>query len=313
MFDMNSSFKKKYSDIIKAEASRLGFSFTGISKAEPLDDDARRLEHWLSQGMHGEMGYMEKYFDLRRNVSILVPGAKSVISLMLNYFPSEKQEENVPKISRYAFGKDYHFVVKEKLKSLLNFIHENIGEVSGRAFVDSGPVLERAWAQKSGLGWIGKNSNLINKKSGSYFFLSELILDLELESDAPLSKNYCGTCTACIDACPTDAILSNNIVDGSKCISYLTIELRNEIPNEFKNKMSGWAFGCDICQEVCPWNRFSKPTTEKDFIPDQKKLSFNSSEWIEMTDEVFRKYFKQSPLKRTKLEGMKRNVKFISE
>ncbi len=301
----------RYTRLIKDEARRLGFDFCGISKAELLNEDARRLEVWLKQGMHGKMQYMENWFDMRVDPRKLVPGAKSVVSLMLNYFPEKNQQDGFPKISKYAFGKDYHLVIKEKLLQLLNFIHETVGEVSGRAFVDSGPVLEKTWATKSGLGWVGKNGNLINKNSGSFYFLSELILDLELQTDTPLAKDYCGTCTKCIDACPTEAILPNTVIDGSKCISYLTIELKEQIPNEFKNKMDNWAFGCDVCQDVCPWNRFSKPHQEKQFIASENKLNITTKEWIEMTDEVFSKTFKDSPLKRTKLSGMKRNIQFL--
>ncbi|MEI7802514.1 MAG: tRNA epoxyqueuosine(34) reductase QueG, partial [Bacteroidota bacterium] len=252
---MEASAIRNATQQIKTEAARLGFDFCGIAKAEFLSDDARRLENWLQQGMHGKMHYMENWFDKRVDPRKLVPDAKSVISLMLNYFPEEMQQKDLPKISKYAFGTDYHFVIKEKLKDLLSFINENIGEVNGRAFVDSAPILERTWAQKTGLGWIGKNGMLINKNAGSYFFLAELILDIELYYDSLMTADYCGTCTKCIDACPTDAILPDKVVDGSKCISYLTIELKNEIPTEFKNKMDGWAFGCDVCQDVCPWNR----------------------------------------------------------
>ncbi len=297
---------------IKTEATRLGFDFCGIAKADFLNDDARRLENWLKQGLHGKMNYMENWFDKRVDPRKLVPDAKSVISLMMNYFPAEAQPKDLPKISKYAFGKDYHFVIKEKLTELLAFINENMGEVNGRAFVDSAPVLERTWAQKTGLGWIGKNGMLINKNSGSYFFLAELILDIELNYDSAMTNDYCGTCTKCIDACPTAAILPDKVVDGSKCISYLTIELKDEIPKEFKNKMDGWAFGCDVCQDVCPWNRFSKPHDTPQFNSKQEKLNLSSRDWIEMTDEVFNKLFKDSPIKRTKLAGMKRNIAFLS-
>lgn len=295
---------------IKSEAARLGFNFCGIAKAEFLNDDARRLENWLKQGMHGKMYYMDNWFDKRVDPRKLVPNAKSVISLMLNYFPEQTQANNLPKISKYAFGKDYHMVIKEKLKELLVFINENIGALNGRAFVDSAPVLERTWAQKTGLGWIGKNGMLINKNAGSYFFLAELILDIELNYDGAMKKDYCGTCTKCIDACPTAAILPNKVVDGSKCISYLTIELKDEIPIEFKNKMDGWAFGCDVCQDVCPWNRFSKPHNEPSFNAAEK-LNLSERDWIEMTDEIFNSLFKDSPIRRTNLVGMKRNISFL--
>ncbi len=300
-----------YTQQLKTEAARLGFDFCGIAKAEFLNDDAQRLEKWLQQGMHGKMHYMENWFDKRVDPRKLVPDAKSVISLMLNYYPEEIQQTDIPKISKYAFGNDYHFIIKEKLKMLLAFIKENIGEVNGRAFVDSAPVLERTWAQKSGLGWIGKNGMLINKNAGSYFFLAELILDIELSYDSAMTKDYCGTCTKCIDACPTEAILPDKVIEGSKCISYLTIELKEEIPLEFKNKMDGWAFGCDVCQDVCPWNRFLKPHSEPQFNSTQEKLNLSSREWIEMTTEVFNKLFKDSPIKRTKLTGMKRNISFL--
>ena len=302
----------KNSQLIKQEASRLGFDFCGISKADFLEEEAPLLEKWLKNGMHGNMHYMENYFDKRLDPRKLVDGAKSVVSLLLNYYTDKRQQdETAPKISMYAFGKDYHFVIKERLKELLNFIQENIGEVSGRVFVDSAPVLDRAWAKKSGLGWVGKNTNLINPKSGSYFFIAELILDLELESDAPI-KDYCGTCTRCIDACPTEAIVNPCVVDGSKCISYFTIELKEEIPFEVKGKFENWAFGCDICQQVCPWNRFSKPHHEKEFEPKNEVLQMKKSEWKELTEDVFKKIFKDSAVKRAGFEGLKRNIKFIS-
>lgn len=300
----------QYTSLIRAEANRLGFDYFGVSKAEKLDEDARRLERWLNKGMHGQMQYMERWFDMRVDPRVLVPGAKSVVSLLYNYFPSERQHDGVPKISKYAYGTDYHFVLKEKLHALLQFIQGKVGEVSGRVFVDSGPVLERSWAERSGLGWVGKNGNLINKKSGSFFFISELIIDLELEYDSPM-KDYCGTCTACIDACPTNAILDNRVIDGSKCISYFTIELRDAIPDEMKGKFNDWAFGCDICQDVCPWNRFSQPHHEPNFTIAEERKNILSAEWIEMTAEVFNKVFKNSAVKRTKLAGMKRNIEFL--
>lgn len=298
--------------LIKAEAERLGFSHTGISKAGFLEAEAPRLEQWLAGNRHGQMSYMERYFDKRLDPRLLVEDAKSVVSLLLNYFPAEFQEDpEAPKISRYAYGKDYHEVIKEKLKALLNFIREQIGEVSGRAFTDSAPVLDRAWAAKSGLGWIGKNSNLIHPKAGSYFFIAELILDLELEPDAPM-KDYCGSCTRCIDACPTDAIIKPQVVDGSKCISYFTIELKDQIPASVKGKFDNWAFGCDICQEVCPWNRFSKPTSEPGFKAKAEITGWNKKDWEEITETVFEKVFHDSPLHRTGFNGIKKNLAFLN-
>ncbi|HKR03569.1 MAG TPA: tRNA epoxyqueuosine(34) reductase QueG [Bacteroidia bacterium] len=300
----------KNSQIIKQEASRLGFDFCGISKADFLEEEAPRLEQWLKNGMHGKMHYMENYFDKRLDPRKLVEGAKSVVSLLLNYYTDEKQADaEAPKISMYAFGKDYHHVIKKKLKELLYFIQSTIGEVNGRVFVDSAPVLDRAWAKKSGLGWMGKNTNLIHPKAGSYFFIAELILDLELEPDTHM-QDYCGTCSLCIDACPTDAIIKPYVVDGSKCISYFTIELKEEIPAEVKGKFENWAFGCDICQEVCPWNRFSKPHHEKEFEPKTEILQMKKQEWMEITEEVFRKIFKDSALKRAGFKGLKRNILF---
>ncbi|MFD0941220.1 tRNA epoxyqueuosine(34) reductase QueG [Pedobacter boryungensis] len=305
---------QKYSQMIKNEALRLGFMACGIAKAEFLADEAPRLESWLKNNHHGEMAYMENHFDKRLNPKLLVGDAKSVVSLTLNYFTEDKQLDiNAPKISKYAYGSDYHTVIKDKLKELLAFINDNIGEVSGRCFVDSAPVMDKAWAQKSGLGWRGKNSNLISKDAGSFFFLAELIIDLELEYDKPFVADHCGSCTRCIDACPTDAIMDPYVVDGSKCISYLTIELKNEIPNEFKNKMENWAFGCDICQDVCPWNRFATPHQEPAFMPALELLHLSKTELIEMTDEVFKKVFKGSAVKRTKFTGLKRNIDFLQQ
>lgn len=298
--------------IIKSLARQLGFHNCGIARAEFLSEDAKRLETWLSKGMHGSMDYMENYFDLRVDPCKLVPGAKSVITLMLNYFPSEKQNDDAPKISKYAFGKDYHEVIREKLKKLLATARKEIGEINGRGFVDSAPVLERAWAERSGLGWVGKNGNLINNKAGSFFFIATLITDLELEYDDPFAKDYCGTCTRCIDACPTDAILPGKIVDGSKCISYFTIELKEMlIPENMMGKFENWIFGCDTCQDVCPWNRFSKPHNESSFKPIPEILNLSNTEWEEMSEESFKNIFKQSPLKRTKYKGIQRNLKFI--
>ncbi len=299
--------------LIKQEAHRLGFDFCGISRAEYLEKEAPRLEKWLAQNMNGEMKYMENHFDKRLDPRLLVNGAKSVISLLLNYYPDEKQkDETAPKISKYAFGKDYHSVIKEKLKFLVNFIEENIGKINARIFVDSAPVMDKVWAAKSGLGWIGKNSNLINKKHGSFFFIAELIVDLELEYDSPV-KDFCGSCTACMDACPTDAIVEPYIVDGSKCISYFTIELKNAIPNEMKGKFDQWIFGCDICQDVCPWNRFSKRHNEPLFNANPKLLEMEKSDWEEITEEIFNQLFKHSAVKRTKFKGLKRNIDFLKK
>jgi epoxyqueuosine reductase len=305
--------KEKHTSLIKSSAKSLGFDYCGIAKAERLDEDAQRLESWLNKGFQGSMNYMNNYFDLRIDPSKLVPGAKSVITLLLNYFPAEHQNVDAPKVSKYAYGKDYHEVIKEKLKTFLQLIKENIGDVHGRGFTDSAPVLERSWAQKSGLGWIGKNGNLITKNNGSFFFIATLITDLELETDNPFIKDYCGTCTKCIDSCPTDAILPDKVIDGSKCISYFTIELKNLlIPGEMKGKFENQLFGCDICQDVCPWNRFSTPTTETAFTPLREILNFTKNEWEEITEESFKVIFKDSPLKRAKFEGIKRNLKFIS-
>lgn len=302
----------KYSQLIKNEALRLGFMACGIAKADFLEDESPRLEKWLKQNHHGEMAYMENHFDKRLDPRLLVDDAKSVISLSLNYYTETSQSDpNAPKISKYAYGEDYHYVIKEKLKALLAFIQENIGEVGGRAFVDSAPVLDRSWAKKSGLGWIGKNSNLISKTDGSFFFLAELIIDLELDYDQPFKTDHCGTCTRCLDACPTDAIIAPQIVDGSRCISYLTIELKNEIPNEFKGKMDNWMFGCDVCQDVCPWNRFSKIHNENAFLPENGLLDLTAKDITEITDDVFKKVFKGSPVKRTKFSGLKRNIEFL--
>jgi len=276
-----------------------------------LDDDARHLENWLNQERHGEMGYMENYFDKRIDPRLLVPGAKSVVSLLLNYYPEEQSlSEGSHKISKYAYGQDYHFVIKDKLKTFMKSIHEEIGEVSGRVFVDSAPVLDKAWARESGIGWMGKHSNLINREMGSFFFIAELILDLELELDTPI-KDYCGDCTACIDACPTDAIYEPYKVDGSKCISYFTIELKSSIPTDMSGQFEDWVFGCDICQDVCPWNRFSKKHNEPLFDPKPELLSMSSDDWEEITEEVFDQLFESSAITRTKIEGLKRNIKFI--
>lgn len=304
--------ENKYSKIIKQTAAGLGFDYCGIARAQQLDEDASRLESWLNKGFQGSMDYMNNYFDLRINPSKLVPGAKSVITLLLNYFPSQQQNPEAPQVSKYAYGKDYHEVIKEKLKTFLQLIKENIGEVHGRGFIDSAPVLERSWAQKSGLGWIGKNGNLITKSNGSFFFIATLITDLELEADDPFIKDYCGTCTKCIDSCPTDAILPDKVIDGSKCISYFTIELKDLlIPADMKGKFENKMFGCDICQDVCPWNRFSKPTNEPAFTPAREILNFSKNDWEELTEESFKIIFKNSPLKRAKFQGIKRNLKFL--
>ena len=302
--------KEKYTQLIKAEAHRLGFLSCGISKAGFLEEEAPRLENWLNNQMNGQMSYMENHFDKRLNPTLLVDDAKSVISLLLNYYPSELQNEDSYKISKYAYGQDYHHVIKEKLKELLHFIQTEIGEVSGRAFVDSAPVLDKAWAAKSGLGWVGKNSNLITQKVGSFYFIAELIIDLELDYDAP-TTDHCGSCTACLDACPTEAIVAPYVVDGSKCISYFTIELKDNLPQEMKGKFDDWMFGCDVCQEVCPWNRFSLPTKETRFVGHEKINQFSKKDWEEITEDVFREIFKKSPVKRTKFDGLKRNIDFV--
>ncbi|MDH7445382.1 tRNA epoxyqueuosine(34) reductase QueG [Aquimarina sp. 2201CG14-23] len=308
---MNS--KTKHTQLIKTEAKRLGFLSCGISKAEFLEQEAPRLEKWLEQNMHGQMSYMENHFDKRLDPTLLVEGSKSVISLLLNYFPSEEQADpEAPKISKYAYGKDYHHVIKDKLRKLQEFITEQIGEVHGRAFVDSAPVLDKAWAAKSGLGWIGKNSNLLTQKVGSYYFIAELIVDLDLEYDTPVT-DHCGTCTACIDACPTQAIVDPYVVDGSKCISYFTIELKEEIPLDVKGKFDNWMFGCDVCQDVCPWNRFSKPHNEPLFNPNPELLEMTKKDWEEITQEVFSKVFQKSAVKRTKFSGLQRNIQFLKE
>lgn len=301
----------EYSQLIKNEASKLGFLFCGISKAEFLEEEAPRLESWLKNGFHGEMTYMENHFDKRLDPRKLVEGARSVISLGLNYYTDLQQSDmQAPKISKYAYGDDYHQVIKEKLGRLVEIIREKVGEVNGRAFVDSAPVLDKAWAKKAGLGWIGKNTNLINKQNGSFFFLAELITDLELEYDIYATADHCGSCTRCIDACPTDAIVAPYIVNGSRCISYLTIELKNEIPKEFHGKMENWMFGCDICQDVCPWNKFSVLHNEPAFQPDEV-LQISKRDWEEITEETFKKVFKNSAVKRTKFKGLKRNIEFL--
>ncbi len=299
----------KNTAIIKRAARDLGFLSCGISKVDFLEEEAPRLEEWLNAGKHGKMAYMENHFDKRLDPSLLVPGAKSVISLLLNYYTEEKQAEGAPKISKYALGTDYHLVIKSKLKQLFQTLQEMIGEVNGRVFVDSAPVMDKAWAKRSGLGWMGKNTNLITQKVGSFFFIAELIIDLQLEYDTP-ATDHCGSCTACIDACPTQA-LSPYDLDASKCISYLTIELKDQIPIEFQNKMDDWAFGCDVCQNVCPWNRFSKSHNEPLFDPKAELLDYTQKDWEELTEATFETIFKNSAVKRTRYEGFKRNISFL--
>jgi epoxyqueuosine reductase len=302
--------KSKYTQFIKSEAERLGFLSCGISKAGFLEKDAPRLEAWLSNSSHGQMSYMEQHFDKRLDPTLLVDDAKSVISLLLNYYPSDFQVSDSYKISKYAYGQDYHYVIKDKLKELFFSIQATIGDVSGRAFVDSAPVLDKAWAAKGGLGWIGKNSNLITKKVGSFFFIAELIVDLDLEYDNP-TTDHCGSCTACIDACPTQAIVAPYVVDGSKCISYFTIELKDNLPQELKESFDDWVFGCDVCQDVCPWNKFSKPHQEPLFDPNPALLSMSKNDFVEITEETFKVVFKNSAVKRTKFAGLIRNIDFI--
>lgn len=304
--------KEKYTQFIKQKAHDLGFSYCGISQATFLEEEAPRLENWLKNNMHGEMNYMENHFDKRLDPRLLVPGAKSVVSLLLNYFPAEQQNPNSYKISKYAYGEDYHFVIKDKLKDLLHYINDEIGAVDGRVFVDSAPVLDKAWAAKSGLGWVGKNNNLIRKTEGSFFFVAELIIDLELQYDTA-TTNHCGSCTACIDACPTQAIESPYIVNGSKCISYLTIELKDAIPDEFSGKLDDWMYGCDVCQDVCPWNRFAKPNTEPLFKPKPTLIDYDKQQWNDLTNELFNEIFKKSAVKRTKFSGLMRNIGFLNK
>ncbi len=298
--------------LIKQLAQTLGFSYCGIAKAEKLDEDARRLETWLQQGMHGSMQYMEDHFELRVDPRKLVPGAKSVITLLQNYFPQQQQSASAPHISKYAYGEDYHEVIRAKLRELLSLLNKNIGMINGRGFVDSAPVLERSWAVKSGAGWVGKNGNLITKQSGSFYFIATLIVDIELQYDDPFAKDFCGSCRKCIDACPTDAIQENKVVDGSKCISYFTIELKDAlIPDEMKGKFDQWMFGCDTCQDVCPWNRFSKPHTETRFTPIPEILNLSTNEWEGLNEDAFKTIFKNSPIKRAKFQGIQRNLSFL--
>jgi epoxyqueuosine reductase len=309
--------KNQHTKWVKETTRQLGFDYCGIARAEPLDDDARRLERWLNKGMHGSMHYMENYFDLRIDPCKLVPGAKSVITLLLNYFPGREalagSEGPSPRIAKYAYGKDYHEVIRSKLNTLLEQMRETIGEIEGRGFVDSAPVLERSWAVRSGLGWVGKNGNLLHKQAGSFFFIATLIVDLELEYDVPFVGDYCGTCRRCIDACPTEAISEDKVVDGSQCIAYFTIELKDMlIPDNMKGKFQNWLFGCDTCQDVCPWNRFSRPSTEIAFSPIPAILHFRTAEWEELTEESFKEIFRHSPLKRARWSGIRRNLQFIA-
>lgn len=307
---MHHSAKTYHTHLIKSKAKALGFDYCGISKAEFLEEEAPRLEQWLKNAGHGTMQWMENHFDKRLDPTKLVEGSKSVVSMLLNYYPEEELKSHDYKISKYAYGNDYHYVIKDKLKELILFLQEEIGEVNGRAFVDSAPVMDKVWAKKSGLGWVGKNTNLINKRSGSFFFIAELIIDLELEYDGPV-RDYCGTCTRCLDACPTDALTAPYKIDGSRCISYLTIELKDQIPESFKGKMDNWIFGCDICQDVCPWNRFAKKHNEKAFEVKDELKGMKDGDWEEITREVFLGLFKDSPVKRTKFEGLKRNIDFL--
>ncbi len=304
----------EHTRFIKQAALDLGFSFCGVSQATFLEEEAPKLEAWLNKGMHGEMAYMANHFDMRLDPRLLVPGAKSVVSVLFNYYPlpSHSFSEGALKVSKYAWGEDYHYVVKDRLKQLIQRIQEHIGEVEGRAFVDSAPVLDKAWAKRSGLGWVGKNTNLINKQQGSFFFIAELILDLALEADGPV-RDHCGTCRACIDACPTDAIVEPYVVDGSKCISYFTIELKKELPAEWISKMDNWLFGCDVCQDVCPWNRFSAVNTESRFSPREQLLSMSAGEWKDLTEEVFEHIARRSPLKRKGLDGLRKNAALLSD
>ncbi len=305
---------KETANIIKSIAAAIGFDDCGIAKAMPLEDDARRLENWLNKGLHGEMKYMENHFELRTDPTKLVPGAQSVITLVFNYFPEQHQDDNIPKIAKYAYGKDYHLVIREKLHEFLFRIRERLGQVEGRGFVDSAPVLERSWALHSGLGWIGKNGNLINPKKGSFFFLATLITDLVLEPDLPYLQDFCGTCTKCIDACPTEAILPNKTLIASQCISYFTIELKAaNLPEELQQKANDWVFGCDICQDVCPWNRFSKPNQHPELKPLDEVMIFSINDWLSLDKSGFNQLFKDSPIKRTKWEGMRRNLGLFSK
>jgi len=298
--------------LVKTEAARLGFDYCGIAQAVRLEDDARKLEQWLNQGMQGSMHYMERYFDLRTDPGKLVPGARSVITVLMNYFPRHQQRPDAPRISKYAYGKDYHEIIRGKLNELLACLTAQIGEIQGRGFVDSAPVLERTWASRSGLGWVGKNGNLITRQSGSFFFIATLITDLKLQYDDPMARDYCGSCRRCIEACPTEAIGENRVINGSKCISYYTIELKDQlIPSGMQGRFENWMFGCDVCQDVCPWNRFSHPTTEPAFEPLKEVLNFSTGDWEALTEEKFKDIFRHSPLKRSKYAGVRRNLKFL--
>ena len=302
----------KYKQAIKDKAQELGFFYCGFSKATFLEEEAPRLESWLNNNYHGSMAYMENYFDKRLNPKLLVDNARTVISLLLNYHTEETQKDpKAPKLSKYAYGEDYHFVIKDKLNDLLAFMKEEIGDIGGRVFVDSAPVMDKVWAKKAGVGWMGKSTNLIHPKEGSFFFIAEIITDIEIEADGPM-KDYCGTCTKCIDACPTEAIIAPYVVDGSKCISHLTIELKDAIlPDQFKGKMDNWMFGCDVCQDVCPWNKFGKINQEKRFKPSAQLLDLNQQDWEDLDKETFQLLFKNSAVKRTKFEGLKRNISFL--
>lgn len=302
--------KEAYSQLIKEEAYRLGFNSCGIAEARFLEEEAPRLEEWLRRGYQGSMHWMENHFDKRLDPRRLVPGARSVISVMLNYYPEESQPEGVPQVAKYAYGEDYHWVMKRKLKDLLAYIRDEIGEVEGRAFVDSAPVMDRVWARESGLGWQGKHTLMLSKGIGSYYLLGELIVDLELVADPPVTE-HCGSCTRCIDACPTEAIIAPNLLDSNKCISYLTIELKEETPRRYQDQMEDWAFGCDICQDVCPWNKFAQPTEEEAFNPHPELLEMERKEWEEITEETFRRVFKKSAVKRAKYQGLKENIRFL--
>lgn len=302
--------KSRYTQLIKQKAHELGFEYCGISKAEFLEEEAPKLEAWLKAGKHGAMGWMENHFDKRLDPRLLVEGAKSVVSLLLNYYPEKELDQSDYKVSKYAYGYDYHEVIKDKMKILVQYLKHEIGDFNGRAFVDSAPVMDKVWAKKGGLGWVGKNTNLINKESGSFFFIAELILDLELEYDGPI-KDYCGTCTRCVDACPTDALHTPYVIDGSKCISYLTIELKEQIPDEFKGRMDNWIFGCDVCQDVCPWNSFSKKHQHQEFMPKEALVTMSNKDWEEITEEAFGLLFNGSAIKRSKFKGISRNITFV--
>ena len=306
------NLKKNYSDFIKNKSIELGFISCGISKSGFLENEIGRFESWLKNNYHGKMSYMERNFDKRMDTRKLVDGSKSVISLLFNYYPSKEINNNSFKISKYAYGKDYHFIIKDKLKTLLSSMRNEIGEIDGRVFVDSAPIMEKAWAKKSGLGWIGKNTNLISKKTGSFFFIAEIIVDLELEYDVEVT-DHCGSCTACLDACPTDALYEPYKIDASKCISYFTIELKDQFPNDLKKDFNDWIFGCDICQDVCPWNKFSIPNKEPLLNPKNEINQYSKKDWLELTDEVFKVVFKETPLERTKFKGLKRNIQYANE